>query len=93
MGVMLLISGLPPSKVTTGQTPLTIEDNADFFTDAEENELKNAVAGFYAQTGIPVVMVTEDFQDWYANHGQWGQTQEDYATDMYLARYPKDETK
>lgn len=91
IGLFFVRFGAVPARVTTGQTPLTIQDNAKIFSEIDTEKLEEAVDAYYDKSGIPVVIQTVDYKTWYADHGSWGQTQEDYAYDSYVSMFPTDE--
>lgn len=91
IGVLALSSGAAPARVTSGEAPLVIEDDAGIFTQDEEDKLESAVGRYYDETGIPVVIQTIDFDSWNEEYGSWGQDQAEYAYDSYLDMFPADE--
>ncbi|MGN8739526.1 hypothetical protein [Bilifractor sp. HCP3S3_D3] len=91
IGFFFVTFGAVPARVTSGQTPLTIQDNAKIFSEKDTEKLEEAVDAYYDKSGIPVVIQTVDYKTWYAYYGSWGQTQENYAYDSYVSMFPTDE--
>ena len=92
-GLSILSSAFPPKKVTVGQTPLTMEDDAKIFSKKEERFLSKAVSSYYDKSGIPVTIKTVKYKKWLKDNGDYGQSKENYAYDTYVGMYLDDETR
>lgn len=80
-----------PSRITGySDTTIVIFDDADYFTDAEEEKLMTSLEAFQNKTGITPVIHTVEYEVWSdSEHNSYQASNlEDYAFKFYVETFP-----